>query len=242
MGIIGSELCPERGDACILVEAEALADHVVGADEIGPQSDLDRNAPAGGVLVAGQPQLLHRPHVVLEPLPGERVVVVVRGGRAHGAEGEGVARGVTPSRFVDVVGEFDADGDGEVEIGDVPPGSGRPGADGIEEHVGRLREEGVADPAVRQLAGETQIGRSERGDVDRQVGRRQQRADAPALTSGQGKGVHLALVGEPLSRADHAEDLDGLAGPPYRAVVVDAMPALHHLRAARTDPEHEPAG
>ena len=105
--------------------------------------------------------------VVAVALAGEGVVVEVRGRRAHGAEGERVALGVAAAGVLDVVGELDADRDGEVEVGESRPAARRL-ADRVEEHVRGLGEERVADPPVGELAGEAQVRRAERGDVDRE--------------------------------------------------------------------------
>src|SRR5207302_9443080 len=80
-----------------------------------------------------------------------------------------------------------------------------------EEDVRALGEERVADPAVGKLAGEPQVGRSERGDVDRYVGWRHQGPDAAALAGGKGEVVHVAVVLESLASGDPSNDLDRLA-------------------------------
>ena len=54
-----------------------LPHDIVGTDEVRPETDLERDAPAGGLLVAGQPEALHFTHVVAVALPFERVVVEV---------------------------------------------------------------------------------------------------------------------------------------------------------------------
>ena len=76
----------------VTVEPQPVADQVVGPDQVGAETDLDRDPSAGRVLVAGQPEPLHLAHVVAEALAGERVVVEVRGRRSHRPEGERVAR------------------------------------------------------------------------------------------------------------------------------------------------------
>ena len=96
--------------------------------------------------------------------------------------------------FFDVVGELDTDGDGEVEVGEVAPRPLGAFADRVEEHVGGLGEEGGADPSVGELAGEAEVRRAERCDVDGQVRGRHQRTDGPSFATGRREVVDLAVV------------------------------------------------
>ena len=66
-----------------------------------------------------------------------------------------------PSGF-DVVGELESDRDGEVEIVERASGVGGAFTNRVEEDVGGLGEERVADPPVGQLAREPKIVRAER--------------------------------------------------------------------------------
>ena len=97
-------------------------------------------------------------------------------------------------------------------------GGGGAFADRVEEHVGGLGEERVADPPVGELAGEAEVGRAERRDVDRDVRRRHQRADGAAFAAGQRQLVDLAVVVEPFAGGDGSDDLDRLAGAAHRPV------------------------
>ncbi len=54
------------------------------------------------------------------------------------------------------------------------------GAQRLEEGVGVLGEEGVAEPAVGELAGQLEVARAEGGHVHGHVGRREHRAQRPA--------------------------------------------------------------
>ena len=146
---------------------------------------------------------------------------------------------MAPASGFHVVGEFDADGDGEVEFADVAAGRSGAFAYRVEEDVGGLREERVADPSVGELAGEPKVHGSERRDVDGDVGGRHQGADAAPLAVGQGQLVDDAVVLEPLAGGDASDDLDGLAGALDGLVESDAVPTFHHLGTAGADPEHE---
>ena len=180
-------------------------------------------------------------YVVSVALPFEGVVVEVRRRRPHGPEREGVALGVPAPGGFDVFGELDTHRDGEVDIGKRTARRLGALADGVEEDVGGFGEEGVADPSVRQLAGQPEVRRSKRGDVDRNVSGRHERADGASFTALQRQLVDLAVVLEAFSRRDQTDDVDGLAGTTQRFVEADAVPTFHHLRTARADAEHEPA-
>ena len=142
---------------------------------------------------------------------------------------------------LDVVGELDAHGDSEVEVGEVAACSRYSFAYRVEEHVRGLGEERRADPPVGELAGETEVGRAERGDVDRQVRGWHQGADGSAFAAGERQVVDLAVVVEPLAGGDGADDLDGLAGAAHGLVEGDAVPAFHDLRSAGSDAEDAPS-
>ena len=58
---------------------------------------------------------------------------------------------------------------------------------------------------------------------------------------GSGSVVDLAVVLEPLAGGDRPGRSRSSPGCAARAVEADAVPALHHLRAAGADAEHEPA-
>ena len=89
---------------------------VVGADEVGAESDGGGHPAASGLPVAGQPQLLDGTDVVAVALAGEGFVVEVGGGGAHRTEREGVALGVAAAGGVDIVGELDTDRHGEIKV------------------------------------------------------------------------------------------------------------------------------
>jgi hypothetical protein len=67
---------------------------------------------------------------------------------------------VAAASLLDIVGELDADGDGQVDLREVPPGGGGALADGAEERFGSFGEERVADRAVGAFAGQAQVGPS----------------------------------------------------------------------------------
>ena len=141
----------------------------------------------------------------------------------------------------DVVGELEPDGDGEVEIVERATRNGGAFTYRVEEDVGGLWEERVADPPIGQLAREPKIVRAERGDVDRHVRGRHERTDAAALAVGQRELIDLPVVLEPFPGGDRADDVDRLACALHGLVEADAVPSLHDLRAARSDAQHEPS-
>ena len=93
-----------------------------------------------------------------------------------------------------IVGDLHGDGHHEVEVVERAAGPRRAGREVTEELVGVLGQEGVAEPAVGELAGELEVLRTERGDVDRDRDRRQHRTDRPARPVGQ------AATGTPARR------------------------------------------
>src|SRR4029077_2103507 len=165
----------------VAIEPEAVADELIGTDEVGAETDLSRYSLARGLLVAREPEALHLAHVVAVALAFECVVVEVGCRRPHRAEGERVTLGMTPPRGFDVVGEFEPNADRKVEIVERASRVGSALTNRVEEEVGRLGEERVADPPVGQLAREPKIVRAECGDVDRYVRRWHERADASAF-------------------------------------------------------------
>ena len=92
---------------------------------------------------------------------------------------------MTATGLVHVVGELDAHGDGEIELTEVASRSGRAVAHRTEEDLGVLGEERVADPSVGELAGQTQVRRTEAGDVHREraTGGSMLRMERPSLSS-----------------------------------------------------------
>src|SRR5207244_1053736 len=108
-------------------------------------------------------------------------------------------------------------------------------------YVRRLWEERRADPSIGELAGEAEVGRAERRDVDRQMYGRHQRPNGAAFAARERQLVDLAVVVEPVAGGDGADDLDRFAGAAHRLVEGDAVPALHHLRSTRADAEETSA-
>ena len=142
---------------------------------------------------------------------------------------------------LDIVGELEPDGDGEVEI--VERASCRRAAftNRVEEDVGCLREEGVADPPIGQFTREPEIVRPERSDIDRYVRRRHERTDAAAFAVGERELIDLTVVLDALPGGDRADDVDSLASALHGFVEADSVPPFHHLRPARSDAQHEPS-
>ena len=101
-----------------------------------------------------------------------------------------------------------------------------------------LRDEGVAEPPVGQLAGEPHVGRADGGDVDRHVHRGRHGPDGPV--AGPRQLVDLALVIQPVTAADHPDDLDRFPRRPDWFSERDTMPALHDLGSADAEAQHEP--
>ena len=86
-----------------------------------PEPDLDRHAGGCRLTVSRQPQLLHGGDVVAPALALERVVVEVGRFRAHRAEREGEAGRVAAGGGLDVVGDVDADGHRQLDVGEAAP-------------------------------------------------------------------------------------------------------------------------
>ena len=167
---------------------------------MSPRSSGTRSA-ASSRLPASH-SVLHRLDVVGEALPGERRVVEVLVLRAHRTDRERVAAGVACGGLLDVVGELDGDGHHEVEVGDRPASLGGAGAKRLEEGLGVLGHEGVAEPTVGQLTGQLEVARTERGDVDRDVGRAAAANASAALAVGQRDLVAGAVVGQAVAPSD----------------------------------------
>ena len=113
-----------------------------------------------------------------------RRVVVVRRPSPWRRCGAAVALG-GGTRRSRVVGELDADGDGEVEVGEgSSPSSRAPSRIGSRNTSCGLGEERGADPPVGELAGEAQAGRAE--GLARWAGApAAQRADGTAFAAGE---------------------------------------------------------
>ena len=131
--------------------------------------------------------------------------------------------------------------DGEVEIVERASRVGGAFTNRVEEDVGGLGEERVADPPVGQLTGEPKIVRAECCDVDRYVRRRHERADAAAFAVGQRELIDLTVVLEAFPGGDRSDDVDRLARTLHGLVEADAVPPLHDLRSARSDAQDEPS-
>src|SRR5688572_8174728 len=127
----------QRRHPAVAVQPQARLDHLRRAEQVRLLPDLDRHARRRLLALAVEPELLHGAHVVLVALAGERVDVEVLLARAHGAEREGVAAGVTLEDRL-VVGDLDADGDGHVEVVEAARLAHR-----TEEHLGVLGHERV---------------------------------------------------------------------------------------------------
>src|SRR4030095_8979088 len=106
----------ERPDAGFGVDTKTVTDDVGTTNQGRAETDRDRDAPARRVLITGEPEALHVADLVTVSLTLESLVVEVRGRRSHRAAGERVAVGVSASGRVDVVGELQAHGDGQVEL------------------------------------------------------------------------------------------------------------------------------
>ena len=118
---------------------------------------------------------------------------------------------MTPPSGFDVVGEFESNGNGKVEFVERAARVGGAFTNRVEEDIGRLGEERVADPPVGKLTREPKIVRAECCDVDRYVRWRHERADAAAFAMGQRELIDLAVVIEALARSDRSDDVDRLA-------------------------------
>ncbi len=98
-------------------------------------------------------------------------------------------------------------------------------------------------PAVGDLAGELEVPRPDRGEVDRQPLAHRVHGQPQRLARAvrQRQGPVLPLVRDGLAAQRHRDDVDVLAGAPERVVEPDAVPALAHLRARDAEPEPEAA-
>ena len=99
-------------------------------------------------------------------------------------------------------------------------------------------------PAVGDLAGQLQVLRTDRGQVDRDVLAHRVHGQPQRLAGavGQRQREVLARRTRTVSPAQrHADDVDVLAGAGQRLVEPDAVPALGHLRAGHAEAEPEPA-
>ena len=67
-----------------------------------------------------------------------------------------------------------------------------------------------------------------------------ERADGTPFTTRHWQLVDLAVVFEALTGRDQTDDLDGLAGTAQWSIEANTVPALHDLRSAGSDAEHEP--
>jgi hypothetical protein len=121
----------------------------------------------------------------------------------------------------------------EIEVGQRAAHQSCPVRDRIEEQRRLLGNERVAQPAVGELAGQSEIARAHRGDVDRDV-----RAPAAAR---QRQGIDLARMLQPFTARHDADDLDRLARRLHRPREPDAVPALHDPGAGHPDPQAEAA-
>ena len=101
------------------------------------------------------------------------------------------------------------------------------------------------DPAVGDLRGHRNIGRTQRRNIDRDVGtlrmvdQLERLAQTRALVWRERQLVAGAVVLHHLAAPNLAADLDQLTLAADRAVVGHAVPALDHLRARRTDAQNE---
>jgi len=137
--------------------------------------------------------------------------------------------------------KLDRDRGDEVEVGQRAPCRFGSFSQGVEEHLGGFRDEGVAQPAVGDFAGETQVLRSHRGVVDRHRPGLYERLKSGATAVGQWQRIDLTGVFEAVSAGDDADDLHSLAGGLNRTVEPDAVPAFHDAGSGGSDAEQEAA-
>lgn len=138
-----------------------------------------------------------------------------------------------------VVGDLDGDRHDEVELVDRLACPCATGADRVEEHVGVLGHERVAEPSVGDLAGELEVPRSERRDHHRdRFDRWHHRADPATRTVGW-EVAHLAVMVEPVTPRDLADDLDRFAHRRDGLLERHTVPRLHDAWTTRPQPEHE---
>ena len=125
----------------------------------------------------------------------------------------------------------------------VLPTFARPAARCSSSSRGVLRSEEHRQPAVGELAGELEVLRADRGDVDRDVvaHRVQHQVQRFARAVRQRQRVGRALVADPLARERQFDDVDVLAGAGHRLGEPDAVPAFGDLGAGKSETEAEPA-
>ena len=121
-------------------------------------------------------------------------------------------------RCFDVVGALDTNRNGEIKLGEVTSGGAGSLADRVGEHVRGLGEERVADPPIGEFAGEAQVCRAERSDIDRDMRRWHRRSDRATLAIGERKLIDVALVGEAFTCGDRPDDLDRFTGASHGPV------------------------
>ena len=104
-----------------------------------------------------------------------------------------------------------------------------------------LGREEDGEPAVGDLAGELEVLRPDRGEVDGQVGARRVIVSAQRLPRAVGQRQREVLSGirDLLAPQRHADDLDVLPRAGERGGEAHAVPALADLRAGDTEPEAE---
>ena len=109
--------------------------------------------------------------------------------------------------------------------------------------LGELGAVEDGQPAVGDLAGELEVARPDRGEVDRQplADRVHGQPQRLARAVRQRQGPVLPLVRERLAAQRLGDDVDVLAGAPERVGEPDPVPALAHLRTRDAQPEAEAA-
>jgi len=106
-----------------------------------------------------------------------------------------------------------------------------------------LGREEDPEPAVGDLAGELEVLRTDRREVDRDVLAHRVHGEGQRLAGavGQRQREELAVVADALTAQGLLDDRDVLAGAGQRLVEPDAVPALGHLRSRDAEAQAEPA-
>src|SRR5207244_1363118 len=137
--------------AGVTVLADALADHVFGAEQVRLEHELVGHERGSAFTVAFEPAVLDGDRLLVVAGTAEGGVVEVVPLRAHRTQCEGDPRPVPRQQLVDVVREADGAADREIDILERPACLLGATSDVLEEYVRVLRHERCAEPAIRNL-------------------------------------------------------------------------------------------
>ena len=232
----------QRGHPGRRVLGHPVGDPADRTDERGPVDEPTGHCGgrAGPVTCAGQPAHLRRLARPAELTGQPAVEVALRRADAHQM---GVVRAKRVHAPVHVLADGGRQAGDHLEPGQAGSTQCPPFGD-VPDRLRDLRRRGEhADPAIRNLAGQPEVARPHRTQVDGHAGAGLlgEHVQRRRLGPGRRQPVVLAGVGHRRAGQCAAHDLHVLAGPPQRPLERHAVPAVGDVRIGHSQAQAEAA-